>query len=133
MKKLVVLLSFLTLSLTPLFAQDQLTNFESKITGTWTWFHTETAGRSSGNWETPNGCNCTKKLVIQPNKKYQYFENSKLVYSGDFVLLMNGESNDGLKFLFVGNYFNSGIYLSQSGQLRMGSTSGCGDIFVYSR
>ncbi len=115
------------------FGQDALSVFQSNILGTWNWEQTETAGRASGNWVTPSMCSCTKRMVITGNGTYQYFEDGTLVYSGDYAVVMNGADPNNVKFLFVGSYFNLGMVLTQNNKLRLGSTSGCGDILVYSK
>ena len=132
MKKIILAVAIIFIHIGS-FGQDVLSAFTSNITGTWNWEQTETAGRSSGNWVTPSMCSCSKKMVITEKGTYQYFENGTLVYSGGYSVVMNDSDPNNVKYLFVGSYFNLGMVLTQNDKLRLGSTSGCGDIFVYGR
>jgi hypothetical protein len=132
MKKIILALAIVFIHIGS-FGQDVLTDFQTKIIGTWNWEQTETAGRASGNWVTPSMCSCSKKMAISDNGTYEYFEDGVRLFSGPYSVMMNDADSKNVQFLFVGGYFNLGLVLTDKGKLRLGSTSGCGDIFVYTQ
>jgi hypothetical protein len=116
-------------------AQNNEESFVSKLVGEWTWERTETVGRGDGSWVTAKSCECSKKLLITNDDQYQYFEDGELIYSGNFLLLVNAtDVNDEIEYYFFNNKdFNGGVYFTKDGFLRFGSIGKCGVINVYKR
>jgi len=54
-----------------------------KIIGKWHW---EWSGTNWGTATTPDKCGCTKTMILKDNMTFKYYENRKLVRSGNFEL-----------------------------------------------
>lgn len=133
MRKLIVTIVVIFVSQLSGNAQDVLTVFQKQITGSWEWVRTETVGRGSGNWVTPEICGCSKAMTISKDGKYQYFENKELLYNEPFTLLMNSVNPNVVDYFFLGGNIKLSVYLTKEDELKFGSPAGCGDIIVYKR
>lgn len=115
------------------FNQDNQVDLPNAIIGDWEWVREETISRGSGNWVTPQTCNCSRKLIVKNSSEFTYYEDDKLVISGNYILLVDAtsENKKNVSYYFSASDLHGGIYIGNDGLLRFGSIGSCGVVNVY--
>ncbi len=86
MKTLLIFLLCLTAFLSK--AQNQMTIDQSHLllNGTWNWYRTyhDYDGDFLKRNETPNSCNCTKKIIFRDHSILEYYSNDTLISAENY-------------------------------------------------
>jgi hypothetical protein len=79
---ILVIISFFIIS-----AKGGCSSEENKpaVIGEWQWVKTFCCGRTS-KWIDEKQCNCTQKLIITDDKKFEWYKNDTLKSSGNYEL-----------------------------------------------
>lgn len=117
------------------------------LNGTWNWYRTDHdyRGDVQNNNETPEFCNCTKKIIFRDNSIMEYYSNDTLISSEnytienssmdpkDVLILRSKEFSGFLKFPIGAGSIGAGSMGANSDSLGIGWFGSCAALRYFVR